>query len=217
MNRSLFVLISCLLPSISLLGNINQNNDVQLWLTESFHKTISPSFAFHVNNELRFGDQISKLYFIYIQGIGNIKTNDWSELGAGYRQIWNLQETKWRLIYEPLAEVIFHKKRKNLELQMRNRFSYLFREAESDISQYRGRIRIMHSWTAKDKLFQSHLSNEIFIQSQYGFNQDRLVAGIIIPFLDQLNGDFYYMIRFLRTETEFTHQHILGAWFNFYF
>jgi hypothetical protein len=205
------------LASLPLWGEVNQNNDVQLWLTEAVHKELSPSCAMHLSNEWRVGDDISKLYFFYLQGMATFKINQGSELGPGYRQIWHLVKSQWRLTYEPFLDLLFHKKKGSLELSLRNRFSYLFREAEVDVFQYRGRVRATTSWKAGDRVFQVYLSNEIFLRSRFGFSQDRLAIGTVIPLLNHVDGDFYYMLRFLQRGDHWTHQHVFGTWVNFSF
>jgi hypothetical protein len=213
MKQTLLFLFS----SVTLWGMVNQNNDVQLWLTEAVHKEISPSWAVHLSNEWRIGDDVSKLYFFYLQGMATYKISRGAELGPGYRQIWQLRGIDWKLTSEPFVDLLLSKEKGNLELSLRNRFSYLFREAATDLFQYRGRVRATSSWKIGDRILQIYLSNEIFVRAREGFSQDRLMIGSIIPLFKHLNGDFYYMLRFLERNDHWTHQHVIGTWVNFNF
>ncbi len=203
--------------SIPLWGTVNQNNDVQLWVTEALHKKINPTCTFHLYNEWRFGDDISKLYFFYLQGIFSVKVNDWLHAGPGYRQIWNLRGDQWRLAYEPFGEVLIKKQKGSFEFQFRNRVSYIVREKDTNFWLYRGRLRWVTAWKVNERIYQPYLSNEIFLHSQDGFSQDRIVAGVLVPLIGSILGDFYYMLRFQVGNDHWTHQHIFGTWFNLYF
>jgi len=212
--KHFLVQIFCTLVSVPLWSNVNQNNDVQLWITDAIHKEISPTTTLHISNEWRFGDDMSKLYFFYLQGITSIEMNQWISLSPGYRQIWHLQQTQWRLAFEPLIDLTFKKKRGNFTFNLRNRFSYLFREQNVDFFQYRARAELMSSFKIIDHLFKPYFANEVFLDSHYGFTQDRLSLGLITTLYKCLSGDFYYMFRFLKLNTDWTHQHIIGTRVN---
>lgn len=189
---------------------VNQNNDLQLWVTESLSRPVHPRCSFSLANEWRFGNNISQLYFIYLQGIAGIKVSKQIDLGPGYRQAWRLFDAKWRLTYEPLLDLIFHQRN---VFQFRNRISYLAHERAKNVWQYRARIRLSsENWA--HNLF---IANEVFIDSHFGFTQNRTFAGVNIPLFAMINADLSYMLRFLKSERGWTHQHIFGTWFNFAF
>lgn len=206
-----------LLYSITLWGNINQNNDVQFWLTELVHKDFSSCFFIDIANEWRFGNDVSQLYFFYVQGMLGFIINENILLGIGHRQIWHLLEMKWKKIFEPQTDLIFKKKCHKYEFELRNRISYLLRQSQEDLWQYRGRVRMNYYWRIKNQVYSPFISNEIFLQSKHGLTQDRLGIGINTPFFDFLKGDIYYILRFLKQDHLWTHQHVFGLWLYFYF
>jgi len=208
-----FLLIFCL----PLAATVNQNNDFQVWVTEALHKKIDPSWNLRFYNEWRIGDNASKLYFFYLQGNVVYKINHWAEVSPGYRQIWTIRGDQWRLDDEPLVDVFFMKKKGRFEFQFRNRLSYVIREKETNLWQYRSRVRWVGAWNVRKRVCRPYVSNEVFFNSFDGFGQDRIVAGMIVPLADWLHPDFYYMLRYQVNHSHWTHQHILGAWFNFHF
>lgn len=195
-------------------GFVNQNNDVQLWIAESVNKSVSPKCTLYLSNEWRIGDDVSKLYFFYLQGAVEFKPYSFFYLVPGYRQIWDLRLDIWRLSFEPFLDVIFQK---NEFFQFRNRISYIVREAIFNVWQYRARFRFRGNWEVGNKIYYPYISNEIFIRSRSGFDQNRLLAGLLVPLFGRLDGDFYYMIRFLKSNFHWTHQHIFGTSLNMKF
>jgi hypothetical protein len=213
----IFFLGLLLFFSIPLCSAVNQNNDVQLWITEAVHKKITSRSTLHLYNEWRFGDDISKLYFFYVQGVLGTEVNRWLNVGPGYRQIWEIRASQWRLTYEPFGEALIKMEKGSFEFQFRNRVSYIMREKETDFWLYRGRLRWVAACNLKGRTYRPYFSNEIFLHSQNGFSQDRIAGGILVPLVGSLLGDFYYMIRFQKSHEHWTHQHIFGTWFNLYF
>lgn len=187
------------------------NNDLELWITDAFNKQLTPKCALNLSNEWRFRHDISELYFVYLQGVANLYLSNRLNIGPGYRQIWHLRQDSWKLSYEPLLNILMHK---GEIFQLRHRLSYLVRERERNIWQYRIRVRFSTEYWTYNPFF----SNEAFVVSHYGFTQNRTMIGVNIPFFSKVNADLSYMLRFSKSTTEgWRHQHILGTWVNFLF
>jgi hypothetical protein len=206
-----------LILAAPLLGKLNQNNDVQVWVTESVHKKFSPALLFELTNEWRVGDNVSKLYFFYLEGMLQIKAARWLDVGPGYRQIWNIAGNQWKLTYFPYWEFDFHKTNGRAGFYNRNRFVYVMPEGGQNYWEYRGRIRWMTTYEIKHRLCRPYISNEVFVNTSASFSQDRLMAGLIVPLTHSLNGDFYFMVRFLKSNHHWTHQNVFGTWMNLIF
>jgi len=216
LNSAVYIKLFFLLLSLPLLGVINQNNDLQVWVTEEVDVQIAPVASVSVANEWRIGDDVSKLYFFYLQGILKLEVQPWFQLGPGYRHIWALRGNRWRMTFEPLVDSVFHKTKGDWKFQIRHRISYLDNEKAQNLWQYRGRVRCECLWKTARGTIGSYLSNEAFVLSHIGFSQDRVMAGAIVPLFGPVKGNFYYMLRFLRQET-WTHQHVFGSWFTIEF
>ncbi len=182
---------------------------MQLWITESLQKPLTQKISFNLQNEWRFGSNISEFYFVYLQGLLAFNINQRFEIDTAYRQIWHIQESKFRLAYEPIVNLIYQRE----SLQVRNRFSYLIREKRKNAWIYRGRIWWSGYVNVYDHTLQPYLSNEIFLEVKGGFNQNRSSIGILTPLIGKLRGDFYYMLRFLKRDRQWSHQHVFGTWF----
>lgn len=191
-------------------GFVDQNNDVQIWVTESSVLGPSERLQFHLTNEWRFGDDVSKWFFTYLEGILKLQCTDRIDLGPGYRQIWRLQQDKRRLSFEPMLNVIFHHKE---VFQLRNRLSYIINEKDRNIWQYRFRVRLRADYWTYNPFF----SNEIFIRSYDGFYKNRTQVGLNIPLWNRASSDLYYMLQFREDAKIWTHQHIFGCWLHMRF
>lgn len=197
--RWLIFLLACPLWSF-----VDQNNDVQLWIKES---TVvgQGRYHFHLTNEWRIGDDISKWFFTYLEGLLKIQCTDRFDIEPGYRQVWRLHQNKWRLGYEPMFNLYFHHRE---VFQLRNRITYVMREKDSNFWQDRFRIRL----TADYWTYNPYFSNEIFIRSHDGFYENRTQVGVNVPLWNQASSDIYYMLRFREEAKVWTHQHIFGLW-----
>jgi hypothetical protein len=221
--KHIFQFLAIALLSLSLFSasclcaSVNQNNDFQLWVTEEVNKQFSSVATVRISNEWRFGDDASKLYYFDVQGVATFRLNDWSDFAPGYKQIWTLRESEWFLNYEPLINYSVRLKKGVFEWELRNRISYLFREQQKDVWLYRGRLRWVTNWVVGETNLKPYFSNEVFIQEQDAFFQDRIILGLVFPITNMFDADFYGMIRFLKNQDRWTHQNIFGTWFNFRF
>jgi len=196
-----------LLLILPLYAYINQNNDVQIWVEEYMDAKITSDLSIDIKNQWRFGNNASELYHIYLQGLLGYGLTDEAFIASGYRQTWRRSSTApWSLEYEPIAECIFRRIHGWAGLDVRNRISYIIREVGENSWHWRGRVR----WMMREGPCRPYLSNELFMNLQTGFDQDRIMFGVLIPFIEHVRGDLYYMLRFLNGAEYVTHQHIFG-------
>lgn len=204
----LLLAISFLCFTNMIWAHVNQNNDVQVWVAADFQKKISPKSSFDVSNEYRFGDNLTELYFIYLQGIYSYQFHECLKIEPGYRQIWRkiLNGKDWGLIYEPLCNFTIQRSGK---WDIRQRISYQFTEKAPNRWLYRARIRWLGRGSFYGHQLNPYISNEIFVFSRGGLAQDRLLLGIMPQLYRWLNGDFYYMFRYFK-DFGWDHHHIFG-------
>lgn len=195
-------------------GQVNKNNDVQLWIGEELTKKASSYCNAIFTNEWRIGNDITQLYHVYLQGLLDFKLHECFSMGPAYRQNWIRFDSKWREVYEPFFETFFSKGR---FFQFRNRISYLMIESAPNFWQYRTRIQFMGTWKFRSKALYPYVSGEFFVRSQMGLSQMRFTAGMSIPFMENFRGSFYYLLRYLNSDPHWTHQHILGTWLRLNF
>lgn len=191
-------------------GVVNQNNDVQIWVTEGAVFGTGERYQLHLANEWRFGNDVSQWFHTYLEGIFKIQCTDRIDIGPGYRQTWRLQQDKWRLAFEPMFNLFFHHKE---VFQLRNRLSYIINQKDQNIWQYRFRVRLKADyWT-----YNPYFSNEIFVISHDGFSENRTQVGVDVPLWNRTRSDVYYMLRFKDDNNVWTHQHIFGVWLHMRF
>lgn len=201
-------ILLCLVLIFSLHSYINQNNDIQLWVRELVEVKVAKNVYVDISNQYRIGNHISQLYFIYLEGMLGYQLTNEVLFSSGYRQVWDRSAvTQWRLVYLPFAELILRRGKGAARWELRNRVSYLLREFGEDSWQWRGRLR----WVMLEGGIRPYFSNELFIDSIKGFDQDRIIFGTLIPIIERCRGDFYYLLRFLNEVEHVTHQHIFGA------
>ena len=205
--------MSCFFFCIPTWATINQNNDVQLWISGDFRKTLSNQCSLDLTNEYRFGNDMSELFFIFLQGLFSYKFNPYVKIEPGYRQIW-VKPDHWSLIYEPFAHFIFQNPGK---WDVRNRIAYLIPELTKNVWLYRARIRLFGRWKVKGHELNPYLSNEFFVLSRGGFAQDRIIVGIFPKLYRHISGDFYYMLRLFKVSEGWRPNHVFGTRVDFKF
>lgn len=186
------------------ISEVNQNNDVQLWLVGDFQKKLSKRVILDITNEYRFGDNMSELYLSYLQGIFSFQWNPWLKTEPGYRQLWVKPplQNSFRLIYEPLMNFTFSKPNR---WDVRQRISYLIAESAQNQWLYRARIRLLSTLSP----IYPYVSNEFFILTKKGLVQNRIQIGIHPKLYQFLSSDLFYIFR-LAKESKWNNHHIFG-------
>lgn len=204
-----------LLTLSPLCAYVNQNGDFQIWTREYIRGHITPHWDISVMQENRIGDHASKPYHIFLQAQGIYRPAPWIGLAPGYRQSWRrfpLDSSRWRPEYSPMFDVMLRWHLGEWEFSDRNRVQYIIFQSDPAHWLYRNRFRIVTPWHFTRFCFTPFIDNEWFFQERYGFDQDRLSAGLMTWIYKNLSGQIYYMRRFEKTgaDLHWIHQNILN-------
>jgi len=211
-KASIFLLLNILLfLSRNLFSSVNQDGDFQYWQFFSLRKQISECRNFFIQTELRIGDDVSKPYLHYVQGIDLHRFKPWLSLGLGYRQLAIRIEDTWKPAYSPLFDLIFHGEANSFIWTNRVRTQYQW---GPNTSRWIARNRIWLSYPSK--YVSLVVSDEVFFTRQIGFVQNRFYIGPLFHLPKEIDLQLFYQLRHAKFNSWNMH-HIFGCYIFFTF
>jgi hypothetical protein len=192
-------------------------SDWQFWNAYSVEGKIAKSWNVKVEEELRFGDDISRL-MLHQTDIGfTYAVADWFDAGIHYRQIYEKKAGDWKEENRSHVSGTFKWTWYDLAFSDRNSVEFRNREDAKDIWRYRNRLTLTlpAEWTRFS--IQPYVSDEIFIVDGSGVNQNRLSAGLKMKALKHLKSILYYVWRTDENEDEWDDTNVIGLKLGFVF
>lgn len=185
-----------------------QDNDFMLWTELKFaHPFKGSPFTLIWATESRFNQNVTR-YMVFNTTLGfSAKVTKWF---TPYFLIRYEKESgkHWELRLMP--QFVVAGKLGPVKFADRNRFEIRTFPGEDVKFRYRNRIKIGPKFKAKKVSISPWISNEIFIQSTGGFNQDRLASGFTFGFdEDRFKWTLYYLLR-LDNKDGWIRRHVLG-------
>jgi len=211
-----------LLSPLSLLAFPFDDGDFQIWNTDAITLRLSPRSSFYGDIEFRYGDDVHKLYYKHIHLQLDWILNRYLTLTPGFRFIWFRLDDKWLKENDPLLQLtLFLVNTKSLVISNRNWFQY--RNLPKELGGkhrilYRNRLLLLFPWQMGRSQVNPYVSNEIFVQKDWGFFENRAKIGVLIPRSERAYFDFYYMYLSIKNlEREWVQANVFGAGVQFYF
>jgi|GEM_PF-1123516 len=190
----------------------NGGDDWQLWSSGSLQGRLGQRWKVTLEQQLRFQDEMSDLFYRCSDLGVAWKTASWLETGLHFAQICQKSGDDWREEHRPFLDgTIIHTWRP-VRLSDRHRLERRVREKASNLWRYRNKLTLTGTsgWTRLEIL--PYVSSEAFIHLQdTDFYRWRLSGG----FKGQLYEKLFIDISYLRQGTEagqhWTHCHVLGT------
>ena len=200
-----------LLIPLSLFSQINKDGDFQFWNLDYLEKKFSSNTGIKLQTALRLGDNASKAYLMYAQGLYYY---GWKplEFALGYRQLYVRSDQRpWEPICSPMATLTFKKEYKKIKFFNRNQVQYLIHK-DRHRWLYRNKLR----FDTKTKPFSFFAADEVFFLESIGLSQNRAFAGIQFNQYETIKISALYMIRYQNLNGWKRHN-IIGLYLYFYF
>src|SRR5574341_44157 len=221
---ALVALMACLLAHPAP-AELNADNDFQFWNTEAIEGKINDQWKAYVEAELRFGDDASEFYYQHTHLEILYKALEWLEIGAAYRQAWELDDPAtdlWFTEYRPMVNVTLKHKWNDWEFSDRNRFEFRNFDVKDDKFRYRNKLKAKSPWKWTALHINPFVADELFFEedSDNGFNRNRLDVGVGLDFGDyvaHLSGEIYYRWQTSDKGAEWIDFHIFGTQLKFKF
>lgn len=195
---------------------LDENNDKQLWLFQSFaFPNKNDKLTFLMEGEERWGDAVTKLFYYHMQYCLKIQLSDVLSIAPGYRKTWaKIQDfalaTTANIV---LFDIFFVKKDENFTLTNRNRTEYALIENTDNLWLFRWRLELMYT----KPCVQPYISDELFFLERNGFAQNRFIVGFKIPITKKNALKLEYMERIVKIQEKWRCHPVFGALFLFRF
>lgn len=212
-----------LLTALPIRAELNSDGDFQYWNTEGIEGKISDRWKAGIEAEFRFGDDGGEFFYQHTDLNVTYKVCDWLDLGAAYRQVWELfsksvdapGQEDWFTEYRPHLNATLKHVWEGWELSSRNRFELRnYDIAKDDVFRYRNRFSIKSPWKWTVLHINPYIADEIFIQENEDFNRNRFYVGFGLDFgeyIAHLQGDIFYLWQASEKGDEWIDFHVLGT------
>ena len=188
------------------------NGDWQLWNTDGIEYQANSRLKLAAEEELRFGDGMSRLYYHHTQGGFDIKCFNWLNLGADYRQVWEKFGDKWKKEDRPQINGTLNWDFKVFKVQDRSRLEYRIRKWKRDDWRYRNKLTVVFPFKFEDIELGPYIADEVFFNfgSDNRLARNRLYGGLKLKLYKYVKGEVYYMWQSSREKSGWPGWNVLG-------
>ncbi|HED10957.1 MAG TPA: DUF2490 domain-containing protein [Caldithrix abyssi] len=188
-----------------------QSGDQQLWNTESIEGGLSSLWKVKLEEEFRFGNNASDLYYTHTDMGVTYKLTTHLSLGVNFREIF--EKKNGVLIEEnrPHVNAIVKWKWLDFKLSDRSRLEYRILKNKANSWRYRNKLGLVYpaKWSAME--IQPYLADEIFIDfAAAEYNRNRLYAGFKARLSDKLGTDIFYLWQSSKKNDSWVNFNIVG-------
>lgn len=218
--RSLFFLLLPL-PLLAVKA-FNGNKDFQVWVQDSVRTNICGRLYARGEQEFRFTEDSSKLYYQHNQISFPFLASKHFELEPIYRQTFvrrKNQPDNWQPHYVPMLDLTLKVVSKGgWKIRDRNRVMYVIQSGPAKSHWvYRNMFFVMTPFYYYFKAIVPIAFDEVFFREYEGLSQNRIAGGVQIAMIGSLKGNFVYMYRSLKKDTGWVHQNVLFGAIRFNF
>lgn len=197
------IIISLLLAASCSSAYPYQDGDFQIWNTNAQEVKIGKATKFTMEEELRYADTASELFYQHYDWGFAWAFDKRFELGLGYRLIFERYKAKWRESDEPYTNLTWKQDIGKFKFEDRNRIEYRHFRYAADHIRYRNKFAIKYPFAFKGMKIIPYISNEIFIASNgQGFNKNRMQSGLEIELNKYVKFDVAYMLQSSRGNSD---------------
>lgn len=206
----------------ALFGRLNKAGDFQVWNSDGLNIPLSKKIHFSGNAEFRYGDHRKKLYYKHYQGGFLFARSPHTLFYIAYRHIYNRVRGKWVAEYDPILDLTFQVgNRRGLFISNRSRLQYrVLGEKLGGKNRwvYRNRLEFTPPYRLSKRNIAPFLADEFFWQETRGIDQNRLQAGLTIPYHQRTQLNLSYLLRSIKNlEKKWIHQNIVRVDFSLHF
>lgn len=205
-------LASLLLVLMSLSAFAFSNGDFQIWNTESIDWKVNKKWTAKVEQELRFGDNVSELYYTHTDAGFNYKVMDWLYFGGNYRHVVFKNKKKWVQEYRPHLNLTLKGKWEVFKFSNRNRLEYrIYGFHKKDEVRYRNKTTVGYPFEWEGLKAEPYVADEIFVSfTKAKFTRNRLYAGLKFDIVKHLKSDIFYLWQISRKKDKWPGINVLG-------
>jgi len=190
------------------------------WNTDSQEFKLNKSFKAVMEEEFRFNNNVSQLYYQHYDGSIVYTVSKYVRCGAGYRQNFEqFKNTRNKSVNEPYIVSTLFCDLAGFTLENRHRFDFRhFRFGRTDSWRYRNLLKTTFPWKFTPWEFQPYVCDELFFTTiGQSFHENRFAAGFGFKITKEIKSEIYYMLRSTRSGGPWVRANILGTKFKISF
>lgn len=203
-----FGLFFCLAHTVS----AYDDNDFQVWNTDSEELKIGKDAKIVAEEEFRWGGSAKDFYYQHYDLGVFYNLMKYLNVGAGYRHVLSKSRNKFLVENEPYITATLLWDLFGFKFDDRSRLEYNHFDYKDDTARYRNKITIKAPWKFTKLAIQPYLSDEIFILIDDGqrLSTNRFSAGLGMSITKNLKAEIYYMLQSSKTN-KWTEINVLGT------
>lgn len=196
MAKRIAITLVTYLVSTCLSAYAYDSGDFQIWHTDYEDIKIYKNVKFSMEQEYRFGENASELYYQHYE-FGFVYSFDKRlDLSFCYRQIFERYKKKWREEDMPNANATIKLDLWKFKFEDRNRLEFKHYRFREDFLRYRNKFLLKFPVDFARIKILPYLSDEIFVSSNAtGYNENRFSSGLEFELTKYVKTDFYYMLK----------------------
>lgn len=206
MKKALFGLVCAL--AMSCICFADDEGD-QFWAVASFSFRLSDDWNMKIREHFRFHDgeyseQFNEAHFSHPLstplnlGVGFLQTNKKDSVG------------KWQYENRPYGELTVKWNLWGLKWSDRNRLVFRDFKGKKDIFRYRNRVKAAWGEDVFDLPLRPYVAEEVFIEEESGYNQNRISAGVVWDVNKLLDIDVFVMHRSDKKDSDWDDVFVIG-------
>ncbi len=187
------------------------DHDIQYWNTENISWNIHKDWNLSVEEEFRFGDNVTDYYYQHSDFGITYSILEWLDLSLNYRLIFEEDDGDWDYESRPHYNVTAKHDILGFAVSNRSRFERRNREDTSDGWRYRNKSTIKAPKITKHGL-QPYIADEFFVDLiNDKLNTNRLYGGIGFKVFKKLKADIYYLWQAKESDNHWDSSHVIGT------
>lgn len=203
-------------------GTINQKHDKQVWLRSTIKGHITDAFIVDAMQELRWGNNASRLYLQIAQIFLEYYINQHLKVGGGYRnttRLGNTQTKDWYQAYSGVGLITFMHTMNEWKFSNRNwgqRESFPLKTIRGYWI-YRNRTTIVSPFYMITPKMPFYIYDEVFFRERSGFFENRFGGGCYTKWTEHTTGYIELMYRRIKIADIWRPQTVFNFSFSFTF
>lgn len=202
----------------ALFAQIGSNGDYQLWQRVKWNAAIRDQWTLKFTEETRYGDNVSKFYYSYIQALIAYQPVRWISIEPGYRQVYKRESAtsdNFDFEYSPMMDVILKKSFPVWHIMDRNRVQYLIFQSNENHWVYRNLLRFTNQRKFPLIGMNFYIEDEVFFRENLGFNENRTSLGLSRAMGKHASFDLFYIARYVKSASTWNYNNVFGFNLNF--
>lgn len=191
------------------------NRDFQVWNTDAEEMKINDKLKVTLEEEFRWGDNASELYYQHYDiGLGYALNKSW-DLKLSYRHVLEKKSGKFKVENEPNINATYKWNFLGCDMSNRFRLEYRHFDYQTDTWRYRNMLTVKAPWEFTRFKIRPFIADDLFIVSKgAAINNNRFYSGLGFKITKNFEGDIHYLLQHTRTvgktKTTWPHVNVLG-------